>query len=72
MKRRRFEDEDGGEGQADTSDVGSDLRDRLADPQFAEIGIEPKPVPLHFSSFTQVYGTCMASGYRVCAKIISV
>jgi hypothetical protein len=52
LKRRRFEDEDGGEGQADASDVGSDLRDRLADPQLAEIGIEPKSVPHHFSSFS--------------------
>src|SRR5712691_2351561 len=55
LKRRRFEDEDGGEGQADASDVGSDLRDRLADPQLAEIGIEPKSVPHPFSSVTQVY-----------------
>ena len=55
LKRRRFEDENGSEGQADASDVGSDLRDRLADPQLAEIGIEPKPVARHFSSVTQVY-----------------
>jgi hypothetical protein len=54
LKRRRFEDEDGDEGQADASDVGSDLRDRLADPLLTEIGIEPKSVPQYFSSVTQV------------------
>ena len=44
LKRRRFEDENRGEGQGDPSDVGSDLRDRLTDPKLAEIGSESKPL----------------------------
>src|SRR5215470_5604067 len=55
LKGRRFQDEDGSEGQTDASDVGSDLRDPLTDPQLAEIGIEPTPVPRPFWSVTQVY-----------------
>src|SRR5262249_4191186 len=62
LKGRRFEDEDGSEGQADASDVGSDLRDRLADPQLAEIGIEPKPVARHFyECHTSILTICLCT-----------
>ena len=68
LKRRRFEDQDGSERQADASYVRSDLRDRLADPQLAEIGIEPKPVARHFSSVTQSYGPFVSAHLGITAR----